>query len=66
MAKAARVEAARMVFAKVTGALEDAALVAAEGQTAVDLAAARQTCDRLLAQMEALLEQLHRLRRRHG
>ena len=64
MAKAARVEAARIVFAEVTGALEDASLVAAEGQTALYLAAARQTCVRLLAQIDACTVQLHRLRRR--
>ncbi len=64
MAKAVRVEAARMAFAEVTGALEDASLVAAEGQAALDLAAARQTYVRLLAQIDACIERLHRLRRR--
>lgn len=66
MAKAARVEVARMVFAEVTGALEDATLIAAEGQTALDLAATRRTCDRLPAQIEACIKQLHRLRKQFG
>ncbi len=42
MAEAARVETARKAFAEVTGALEDATLIAAEGQATPDLAAARQ------------------------
>ena len=63
MTKAARVETARVIFAEITGLLEDATLVAAEGQAASDLATARQTCDRLLGQIDACIEQLHLLRR---
>ena len=66
MAKAARVETARVVFAEITGVLEDATLVAAEGQAAPDLAAARQICNRLMAHLGICTEQLHRLRRRLG
>ena len=66
MAKAARVETARVVFAEITGLLEDATLVAAEGQAAPDLAVARQICNRLMADLGICTEQLHRLRRRLG
>lgn len=66
MVKTARVETARMAFAVVTGALEDVTLVAAEGQAAPDLAATRQSCDRLTALLEASLRRLQRLRRRLG
>lgn len=64
MTDAARVEKARVVFAEVTGTLEDAALVAAEGQAAPDLAAARSTCDRLIPLLEVCLSKLRHLRRR--
>ena len=66
MAKAARVETARVVFAEITGVLEDATLVAAEGQAAPDLATARQICNRLMAHLGFCTRQLHRLRRRLG
>jgi len=59
-------ERARTVFADVTGELEDAALVAAEGQTTLDLAATRQSCDRLIAALKACLRRLQWLRRRLG
>jgi hypothetical protein len=66
MAEAARIETARRAFAAVKGELEDATLVAAEGQATPDLAAARQSCGRLIAQLEACLGRLQRLRRRLG
>lgn len=64
MTDSARVKKARLVFAEVTGVLEDAALIAAEGQAAPDLPAARRSCDRLLARLKSCIEQLQRLRRR--
>lgn len=66
MDECARIESARRAFAKVTGALEDAAVAAADGQTISDLAAARRSCDRLIARLEATLRQLRRLRRSLG
>jgi len=63
MARALSVETARTALANPTGALEDASLIAADGQTALDLAAARQSCDRLIEMLEACLSRLHRLRR---
>jgi len=66
MTEATRIEAARRAFAKVTGALEDAALVAAEGQASPNLSAASQSCDRLIALLVTTLAQLQRLRRRLG
>lgn len=66
MTEATRVEAARRTFANVTGALEDATLVAAEGQTSPNLSAASQSCDRVIALLETILTQLQRLQRRLG
>lgn len=66
MAKTARVESARTVFAKLTGELENASVSAAEGQSISDLATARQVCDRLIASLEAYLRRLRRLRRSLG
>lgn len=63
MARPLRVESARMALADLTGALEDATLIAAEGQTAFDLTVARRSCDRLIEVLEACLSRLHRLRR---
>ena len=63
MTEAMRVEAARRTFAKVTGALEDAAIVAADGQASPNLSAARQACDRLITLLEATIAQLQRLRK---
>ena len=64
MTDSSHVEKARLVFAEVTGTLEDSALIAAEGQAAADFAGARHSCDRLLARLKSCLEQLQRLRRR--
>jgi hypothetical protein len=61
-----RIEKARKAFAKVTGALEDATIIAAEGQASPILSAAGQSCDRLIALLETTLAQLQRLRRRLG
>ena len=66
MTDATRVEAARRAFAKVTGVLEDSSVVAAEGQATPNLSSARQSCDRLIALLEACLDRLQRLRRRLG
>jgi len=66
MAKAVRVETVRKTLAELTGVLEDAAVIAAGGQAAHDITDARQTCDRLIAELETCLGRLHRLRRRLG
>jgi len=66
MAKIARVEMARVTFAEITGLLEDVILVAAEGQAASDLAAARQLCNRLGAHLRVCTTRLHRLQRQLG
>jgi hypothetical protein len=66
MPKAAIVEAAWKAFAEVTGAPEDATIVAADGQAAPNLSAARQSCDCLIALLEASIEQPKPLRRRLG
>jgi hypothetical protein len=52
----------RKALANLTGVLEDASLIAAEGQASADIADARQTCDRLIAVLEPCLARLHRLR----
>ena len=64
MDKRTRIEFARVAFATVTGALEDAAVAAAEGQAISDVATARRSCDRLIARLEACLRRLHLLRKR--
>lgn len=66
MTETARVETARKAFAEVTGVLEDAAVMAADGQASPNLLAARQSCDRLIALLKTTLAQLQRLRRRLG
>ena len=66
MTEATRIETARKTFAEITGALEDATLVAAEGQASPNLSAARQSCDRLIALLEARLARLQRLRGQLG
>jgi hypothetical protein len=63
MVRSPRVETVQKTFAELTGALEDASLVAAEGQTA-SIADARQIYDRLIAVLEPCLRQLKCLRRR--
>ena len=64
MAKRHALEAARKTFADITGALEDAALLASEAQAAPNLVAARHSCDRLIAAVETCRGRLHDLRRR--
>lgn len=66
MAEASRIAMARKAFAGATGALEDATLIAAEGQATPDIAAARRSCDRLIALTKACLRRLQLLRRRLG
>ena len=66
MDERARIESARVAFAKVTGALEDAAVSAADGQVVSHVATARRSCDRLIANLDACLRRLHRLRRSLG
>ncbi len=66
MTETARVDRARKAFAEVTRALEDATLVATDGQASPNLSAAQQSCDRLIALLEATLARLQRLRRRIG
>ena len=66
MAEAVRVETVRRAFAEVTGELEDATLIATEGQATMDLVAARRSCDRLIESLESCNAQLQRLRRRLG
>lgn len=63
MDERARIDSARLAFAKATAALEDATVAAAEGQTISNLAAARRSCDRLIASLEASLRRLSLLRR---
>lgn len=53
-------------FADVTGSLEDATVVAAEGRASPSISAARQSCDRLIALLESTLARVQRLRRRIG
>ncbi|MEQ1611526.1 MAG: hypothetical protein ABL904_02140 [Hyphomicrobiaceae bacterium] len=64
MANRPTLEAVRKTFADITGALEDAALLASEAQAAPDQVAARKSCDRLIAAGETCLGRLHHLRRR--
>lgn len=66
MTEAMRVETARKAFAAITGALEDSSVVAAEGQATPNLSSARQSCDRLIALLEATIARLQRLRRLLG
>ena len=66
MTEAARVETAREAFADITGSLEYATLIAADGQASPNLSVARQSCDRLIAPLETNLARLRQLRRRLG
>ena len=66
MTEATRLKMALKTFADVTGSLEDATLVAAEGQASPNLSAARQSCDRLIPLLETTLARLQRLRRQLG
>lgn len=64
MTDTARVDTARKGFAELTGALDDATLVSAEGQASPNLLAARRSCDRLIALLEACLARAKQLRKR--
>ncbi|PPD25686.1 MAG: hypothetical protein CTY20_15490 [Hyphomicrobium sp.] len=66
MTEATLLKMAGRAFADVTGSLEDATLVAAEGQATPNLSSARQSCDRLIALLETTLARLQQLRRRLG
>ncbi len=66
MDERARTGSAKLAFAQLKGAIEDAAVVAAEGQAISDLATARRSCDRLIVSLEACLRRLYRLRRSLG
>lgn len=66
MVETAHFEATRIAFAKVTGALEDGAVAAAEGQAFSDHATPRRACDRLIVSLENCLRRLCRLRRSLG
>jgi len=66
MTETRHVEAARKASAEVTGVLEDATMLAAEGQATATLLPAGRSCDRLIALLEATLARLQRLRRRLG
>ena len=66
MTEATLLKMARRAFAEITGMFEDATIVAAEGQASPNLSAARQSCDRLIARLEACLARLQKLRRRLG
>jgi len=64
MAKQPRLDAARRIFANLTGALEDAAALAAEAQGAANSDDARRRCEDLIAAVNLCLDRLHRLRKR--
>lgn len=66
MTEATRVAGVREAFAEITRALEDATLVATDGQASSNRSAAQQSCDHLIALVEATLARLQRWRRRIG
>jgi hypothetical protein len=63
MVEDARVETACRLFANLTGELEDAATVAAQGQGVSDLDAAHQTCDELVTLLDGCVRRLRGFRR---
>ncbi len=64
MASPANLNSARKAFADITGALEDVALLASEGQSVPEPVEARRQCERLIVIVEACLDRLNHLRRR--
>lgn len=66
MTESAPIEVACREFAKITGELEDAAEIAAHGQSVADLASARDTCERLSKLTEAIFVHAQRLRKHLG
>jgi hypothetical protein len=66
MSDPTNVERARRVFAEATGALEEAAFIAAVEQAVPDLAVALSAGDRLIASLKVCLDRLQRIRRRIG
>ena len=66
MSRAPHIDEARRFFAGLTATLEDAALVAAEGQGSANIETARRTCERLIEALNSSLSQTQQLRRRLG
>ncbi len=64
MAKAPRFDYVHRVFADLTGALEDATVLAAEAQATASRDDARRRCEDLIAAVNLCLVRLHRLRKR--
>lgn len=54
-------EHARELFAELTGVLEDAAVIAAEGQAVPDSLSARSACNRLIGLLEVCSQRLQSL-----
>jgi len=63
MAKQSQLDAVRRMFADLTGALEDAAVLAAEAQASASRDDAHQQCESLIAAVNLCLVHLHRLKR---
>lgn len=57
-------DAVRRAFARLTATLEDAALIACRGQSVSDQKSARRCTDKLIADLEHILKQARRLRKR--
>ncbi len=64
MAKDLRLDAVRRIFADLTGALEDAAALAAKAQATTSRDDAHRQCERLIAVLNRCLFHLHRMKRR--
>jgi prophage DNA circulation protein len=64
MAEEPGLDAVRRAFADLTGALEDAAVLAAEAQAAASRGDARQRCEDLITAINLCLGRLQRLKRR--
>ena len=66
MTKASTIDDARKAFADITATLEDMAVLASEGQSAPDIAAARKLTAQLIRRLRSCLGRAHHLRRRLG
>ena len=64
MAKQSQLDAVRRIFADLTGALEDATVLAAEAQATASRDDAYRQCEDLIAAVSLCLVRLHRLKRR--
>ena len=64
MAELPRLDVVRKTFADLTGALEDAAMLAAEAQAITSRDDVRRQCEVLIAAVNLCLVRLHRLKRR--